>query len=502
MAETEQQRIARLRRELAAEKKRAAEQKAADEAAAAKKAIDDAAAATRAAQSQAASTAAQAAAEKSALEAQMKALEAQRQVDAAKRQAEDAQRVAGEKSAGKVGIDLLATAGKAAPFVAGAALGLTQAVKVNRKAEVAAVPKVREFEKAGKLAEKFNVEKPKKIAGTVRADKLKGVVSAADRIGVGKLAGKVGLVAVGGVVAEGLVTSFVAPRYIEDPMAKEAVRSVGGVSLGFAAAFASKRKLDIMTFSKNPSAASVAAIEGARTRLTREGVMAAAQTATPAATKAASGKVAAKLGARLIPGLGWVLAGAGAIIAGAEAYKRGGSAADIIKGAALGAVGLDGLVTPAQASTEQPLRAETNTSGSVAGNAAVATAMGAASVFNASGSASLIASGVKSGSPLARAAKIAIGTAGLGVSAVTGMLAGAAVSNMISRNRPQSAGSLDIAREAAGRTAGEMRTNSVPDGSATAGPAMGPQSDGMTDAYTRIQNGRSVHVKGYGTPTR
>ena len=61
---------------------------------------------------------------------------------------------------------------------------------------------------------------------------------------------------------------------------------------------------------------------------------------------------------------------------------------------------------------------------------------------------------------------------------------------------------LDVARQAAERTSGEMgRTETLNKGS-TAPANAEVTSDGMTDDYFRTQNGRQVRVTGYTTPGR
>ncbi len=505
MAETtEQRQIRSLKAQQEKSKTQAAIDKANAEAAAAK-----AQAAADAAQAQAQQAQAKNEADARAFEAERKSIEAQRAVDAANRKAEDAQRAASEKSAGKVGVDLLATAGKAAPFVAGAAVGLVQANRMNAAAVKAAGPKVKQFEAAGRMAEKLNTDAPRKIAGTVRADKLKGVVQAADAIGIKKLAGKVGIVAIGGLAAEGLATAFIAPKYIEDPIAKEAVRSAGGVSLGAAATIATKRKFDIATFSKNASAASVAAIEGARNRLAREGVMEAAKAVAPAAAqaaagsgaKSAAGKFAAKAGARLIPGLGWALAAGGAVIAGVEAYKRGDGAAGIAKSAALGAVGLDGLVTPAKADTgaapAKPNAAPANPDGITIGQRLQGGLIGVSTL-------GIGMEMLRSGRSLP--GKIAIRAAGAAATALGATFTATSIiaphkSSAEGKQTSGNPGALAIAKDAAARTSADMATNNVPSHAQMSTHAK-PVSDGMTEDYLRVQAGRTVHVKGYSTPTR
>lgn len=54
-------------------------------------------------------------------------------------------------------------------------------------------------------------------------------------------------------------------------------------------------------------------------------------------------KVAARAGLRFIPGLGWVIAAGGAAYGAYRAWERGDSTEGIAKGAALGAIGVDGI---------------------------------------------------------------------------------------------------------------------------------------------------------------
>lgn len=66
---------------------------------------------------------------------------------------------------------------------------------------------------------------------------------------------------------------------------------------------------------------------------------------------------------------------------------------------------------------------------------------------------------------------------------------------------PVAGSSTDIARQAAIKTAGDMRTLGQTVATA-AGPTVAPaeMSDGRTDSYTRMQNGKTVRVNGYRTP--
>jgi len=64
---------------------------------------------------------------------------------------------------------------------------------------------------------------------------------------------------------------------------------------------------------------------------------------------------------------------------------------------------------------------------------------------------------------------------------------------------PQGSSPLEIARAAAGRTADEMAARQTI-GTRADGAPPGLDSDGFTEAYTRQQNGRTVHVQGYRTP--
>ncbi len=498
MAETAQQRNARQKREA---DERDTRRREADAKAATARADADA----RQAEAQARATEAQARADAARAEAAAK-LEAQRQADAEAQRVRDADKARREQQT----LDSYVGAGMTAAAIAvGMTTGKIMAGGITKKVEASAKARNAEINAlAAKIDKTMAPPSPGAPLGSrvqgptapgqlpskaIKAS-LRGAVAAADKLGLANRPPRaLGLTMAAAFVGEAALTRFViAPRL--EGAARETANAAAAGFLVAATSLVGKRLIDNAAPKVPLPAASIASIESARAMV--EGGKAGATAAKPS------------LVARVV-----------AAVKGVPKSKA--AAIATVAGATGAALGMGATTAKAAEGTAPTKQAEPGTIAK-ATDVALSTATTVQAARLASSPAARAAAGFlgKLALPIA-AAQVAYGAyqgyqktgtvAGAAMGAAdgaTGGLASMAVDWAQGGKGGTPAPAPDVATSrlammqgAAGRAAAEMGATTTL-GQGQTGAAALPATDGRTDDYYRVQNGKTVRVQGYSAPGR
>ena len=457
--------------------------------AAAQRAAADAEA--RKAEAQAKTAAAQAEAEVNRMRAQAEAQRIKVEADAAKRRsdAEEAARQAAEarapvERAYQLGINVGAPV---LGYVAGVQLAKNLGAKHAKGVEAANKQLKALGTQIAKAIPKTGKPTPLTIA------KLSGMVSSADMLRLASRPRAIGYEAAGIILAEGMFSRFVLGPQAEtvSPVAGEAVRAVGTVSIFAGSTMLAKRGLANATTAALPDAKAVAAVEAARGLLPASSAVAA-----PASLLQKAAAVAKAVPKSKIAAVALAAGGAAAVVAATTPGKANaapsapptGQPSNLLKAAEI-SLTTASSVQAARLLANPALRATAGILTKVAVPLAVLSAgIGAAEGYSKTGT----VTGALEGA--------ADSLTGGGYSYVKDMVAKtmAPMSPAAAASPQLAANSVAFMRGAAARAAAEMGQASV---MSPAHVAAMKASDGRTEAYTRTQNGRSVFVRGYATPT-
>lgn len=300
---------------------------------------------------------AKAAAEKA--EAEAKAAEAKARVDeinakAAAAEKERADTAASLKAQQERDADPLRQGWKVGASIAGPAAGIYLGHKIAKGIDARNVAALKAGNKqinklgeaAGEILDRIGNKKP----SANQARKLEAIASAAPTVRHGASRGAFGLRALRGplgiataaalLVEAGIGRYYLAPN-TPNEYAKDAINAVASGSLFVATSLIGERVVQNVTQKALPSATALANIEAASS-------IGAAGLSRPAVATVSRG---ARFLSKALPGIGLALAIGGAIYAGVKAAHAGETPLGIAREAALGAVGLDGLVPPRKPTT-------------------------------------------------------------------------------------------------------------------------------------------------------
>lgn len=368
-------------------------------------------------------------------------------------------------------------------------------------------------------------------AGVMQMRRLEGVVTTANKLNLGSFKGPRGAIAAGILLTEGAIARFgVAPK-LENETAREAVNSVATLSVFAATTLLSERSVANATPAHLPSSKDLTAIETARAVLRNppaSKVKVPAMPTVPPASGSAIGKVLGLGGRgllRALTPLAAVAAAASMFRSSAEAGENKAVAATKAVAAGADSVLSAGLLTAVVSDPEvqaqvakqrtQPRGARGSAPAVTAPNAADAAVQAMAGVGFAAGAVGLMLGSYGRSAPVRYGMRgLAVGfgiNAAAYVVKTVGELAGFGGQGQQSAPRGHqssaedvSAARLAMAQIAGKRSAGEMSVRQTPTGSPPAqsdgrprSAAVKPASDGYADAYTRVQNGKSVQVSGY-----
>jgi len=181
--------------------------------------------------------------------------------------------------------------------------------------------------------------------GKNAATTLAGIVAAADKLKLGgRMKGPLGLTSAAVLLGEGALSRFVIAPKVENEAAREVLSAVGTASAFAATSLVGSRMVANATPRMISSAAHLAVIDGARSKLLATKGGAAALAAAKAMAVPTAAKVGLRLAARALPVVGWGIMAGGAALGAVQAYRHGGTAKDIAVNAARGFIGLDAKV--------------------------------------------------------------------------------------------------------------------------------------------------------------
>lgn len=443
-------------------------------------------------------------AEARSAEARVKAIEAEAKAAKQKSDAENA----GVNRATQVAMNVGAAA-------AGVGIGHAVAAKIERRQLATMEARATQAKAIGAEARKVVGKgvKPGK-AGAGQVAKLQGVVNAANKLDIGKVKGPKGLAAAGVLLAEAAISRFVVAPQLENETAREAVNSVATLGVFGATTILGERAIANATPKNLPAGKDLVAIEQARAIVNAKDTPKIEADAKAPKVKAPKAKALPKPSAlsKVTQGAGQIAKGAAkyalpivAGIVGATTFAKTGSAAEAGK-AAGDVVTSGGVSYYDQARSAGMSKPRSLAEATVRGAYSMATFGVFDKKLTVPGSTQAKVEKVR-----ARVGNFPRQVQSQGradfrnglLEIAGGQRINDANPNPASRARERVRMGIEAAPLTRGLSDAQKRDYAKATQSHNAAAekrrAQAPKSDGMTDAYVRTQNGKTVQVGGYRT---